>query len=73
MLADTEIADDGLANLIGLKNLRVLDLKGSDTTNDGVKHLAAMTWLTELRLNYGRFTDKALPQLAAVKSLERLS
>ena len=57
------IADDWffLANLIGLKNLRVLD---SERLRHEPQDLAAMT---ELRLD-GRFTDKALPQLAAVKS-----
>ena len=42
-------------------------------THAGLRHLAAMTNLRELSLNYGRFTDKGLEALKTLSGLQRLN
>jgi len=61
-----------LAQIQKLPHLAVLDLTSTDIDNDALAALAGMKTLRDLRLSYGRYTDKGIAALAALTDLERL-
>src|SRR5262249_12330386 len=50
-LASTGVSDELLRNLVGLKHLRKLALRTTETGNLGLQHLATLTGLEELDLD----------------------
>ena len=71
-LNERPISDKGLANLIGLKNLRTLGLHQGNITDKGIDHLVGIDTLAELELSYTRITDKGLEKLAAFPNLQKV-
>ena len=58
-----QITDDGLANLKGLRNLELLDLRGTDITDAGLEHLKSLSKLQQLSLNYTNVTEAGVKAL----------
>jgi tetratricopeptide (TPR) repeat protein len=60
------------ADLVDLRQLRSLDLSGTDLDDEGVVHLAALERLTVLGVRETRLGDNGLLALAGAPSLRRL-
>ncbi len=66
-----QITDDGLANLAGLANLRILLLSGIGITNAGMQDLKGLTGLRSLLLIDTRVNDAGIAELrAAIPKLD---
>jgi len=72
-LDGTRITDDGLAHLIGLKNLETLSISDNDITDRGARLLGRMMSLKHLDLRGTRVTGAAIESLAALPRLESLN
>jgi hypothetical protein len=69
-----EGADELLERLKGQTKLRVLDLRWSDVSDDGLEHLNELTSLQELILSDSReFTDSGLEHLKGLPNLQNLA
>jgi RNA polymerase sigma factor (sigma-70 family) len=70
--ASRSITDTGLKELLGLKNLSVLYLGGTQVTDAGLKELAGLKNLSTLSLFDTQVTDTGLKELASLKNLSWL-
>ena len=68
-----EVDDAGLAVLQGLKEIRQLDLNGTQVTDDGLKCLRDAIELTRLDLEWTLVTDRGLSELEKMAKLEYLN
>jgi Leucine-rich repeat (LRR) protein len=66
-LAYSDVGDEGMGALAKLSNLINLDLRGVDIGDAGVAKVATIASLRELDLNHGRFTEKSLALLSALR------
>ena len=71
-LGGTSIADEDLAHLAGLTELRSLYLGDTPITKDGLKHLEGLTRLRSLDLSNTSVTVAGLLHLTRLPNLERL-
>jgi Leucine-rich repeat (LRR) protein len=71
-LARSAVTDTGLKELVGLKNLRRLDLQTTRVTDAGLKTLATFENLEDLNLGHTQVTLAGLKGLAAFKNLRKL-
>jgi HEAT repeat protein len=69
---DPTFSDAGLKEFAALKQLRDLDLSGTNVTDAGLRDLAALKQLQKLNLAGTQITDAGLKHLAALKELESL-
>lgn len=70
--SSNRISDTGLKTLTALRNLRSLNLSGNIVTLEGVKELALLNNLQELKLHSTTTSDAGLQQVAKVKTLRML-
>lgn len=70
-LADTQVGDEGLVHLRGLR-LRWLRLAGTEVTDDGLDYLKELPGLEWLSLSGTKVTDAGLLKLAAFPRLRTL-
>jgi hypothetical protein len=66
------VSDEGLAYLAEIPSLSVLDLSGTQITDDGLRHLTGLE-LRSLRISNPQLTDDSVKHLEAMKSIRRLS
>ena len=71
-LGFTEMTDEGLKELTGLKQLRVLKLHRTKVTDAGLKVVAEFGHLEALFLGATKVTDKGLNELTGLKGLKNL-
>ncbi len=71
-LANTEVGDSDLALLRDLRNLELLDLRGTKVSDDGVRCLEEFVELRSLSLN-NRISSKGLSYVAKLKELSELA
>ena len=71
-LADVQLADADLAQISGLKNLRVLHLEKTPLTDAGLAHLKGLASLTYLNIYGTAVTDAGLSQLKGLTNLKSL-
>ncbi len=71
-LRNTGVSDDGLANLRGLTNLRMLFVDGTQISDVGLEHLRESTDVWGLSLAQTLVTDKGLEHLTGLTNLELL-
>jgi hypothetical protein len=71
-LHGTNVSDDDLVSLEGLKELRHLDLRLTKVTDKGVAHLRRLTKLRFLNLFRTQLSDRGLEHLKEMKALETL-
>ena len=71
-LADVQLADTDLAQISGLKNLRVLHLEKTPVTDAGLAHLKGLGSLTYLNIYGTAVTDAGLSQLKGLTNLKSL-
>ena len=70
-LSGNLLSEKGIAHLKGLHNLESLGL-GSEVTNTALVHLAGLTKLKWLGLEWGKFNDLGLESLEQMKGIEVL-
>jgi len=75
-LERTEVGDDGMAHLAGLKNLRYLNLYGTKVSDSGLVHLAALrnlerlyVWETAVTTEGCAALSRSLPELKIVRGV----
>ena len=66
------ITDAGIAQLAGLKELRILEIDDIKVTERGLKQLSGLTKLEILGLRSGTVDDRALGQVTAFRNLTNL-
>lgn len=73
-LIESAITDDGLKQLVALKNLTRLDLSGTMIKGPGLVHLKSLTKLVELSLENmpDEFDDAAIERIAELTQLQKL-
>jgi internalin A len=71
-LAHSQVADEDLKRIAGLKHLEWLSLGQTKVTDAGLKELAGLTKLEILILERTKVTDTGLKELARLKSLQSL-
>jgi hypothetical protein len=71
-LGKTQITDDGLEQIKGLKNLRKLHLENTNITDAGLVHLKDLSELRYLNLYGTKVTDAGLAHLKGLKNLRKL-
>ena len=62
-----------LKELVGLKNLRSLDLRETKVTDAGLKELAELKSLQSLNLAHTHVTNVGVKELAGLKNLQSLN
>ena len=62
-LSGTQVTDEGLAKLKGLKGLETLNLNDTGITDEGLTHLEELKSLTDLRLANTNITNEGLTNL----------
>lgn len=72
VLADTQVDDDGLSHLQGLRNLERLTLTDCPIEGPGLVHLKGRNGLKRLSLSGTRIDDEALAHLTQLQGLEEL-
>ena len=72
MLADTEITDAGLKDIVQLASLETLDLSTTQVTDCGLQHLAGLKKLDMLILGGCRIRDAGLAELSKLPMLRML-
>jgi hypothetical protein len=70
--AASNITDEGVKNLAGLKQLTDLGLAQTKVTDAGLKSMTGLTELKNLALGFDNITDAGLESLAGLKKLENL-
>jgi hypothetical protein len=60
----TRATDAGLASLVGLADLKSVDLSATAVTDAGLKHLAGLTSLHDLIVTNAEVSDAGLAHLA---------
>jgi hypothetical protein len=68
----TNMTDEGLKELAGLKSLQALYLAGTQVTDAGLKDLAARKSLLTLDVRWTKVTVAGLKELAGLTTLQRL-
>lgn len=71
-LAETQVTDDGLAQISSLRNLRSLHLEKTQIGDNGLAHLAGLGDLEYLNLYKSEVGDAGLDHLASLTSLQKL-
>lgn len=72
-LENTNLSDQGLIPIAGLKNLRRLNLKRCPITDKGLETLSTSSSLVDLNLHYCvKITDKGMESIAKMKGLKSL-
>ena len=71
-LQGTQVTDDDLKKIAGLKNLESLNLTRTRVTDTGLKELAGLKNLKHLHLNWTAVTDVGLKEIAGFETLEQL-
>jgi len=71
-LGFSKMTDEGLKELTGLKQLRVLKLHRTEVTDAGLKVVAEFEHLEQLFLGRTKVTDKGLKELSTLKRLQVL-
>jgi Leucine-rich repeat (LRR) protein len=66
------ITDEALKHLVGIKELKSLDLTGTGVKGPGLKHLAALPNLEMLTLRFTPLTDASCKELASLQPLHIL-
>ncbi len=64
-LAGTQVTDEGLKYLEGLKGLETLDISDTNITDEGLKHLEKLSSLRDLRIGDTKVTNEGLADLVA--------
>jgi hypothetical protein len=72
-LSVRQMTDEGLKELVSLKQMQALDLSSAEVTDAGLKELAGLKQLQALNLSWTQVTDLGLKELAAQKQLQSLS
>ena len=72
ILADTQITDAGLKDVVKLHNLHKLYLNNTKITDTGLKDVAKLQKLTWLTLANNKITDEGLKEVAKLQKLEGL-
>ncbi len=73
-LAGTQVTDEGLKSVEGLKGLETLDLSDTNISDAGLKHLEKLPSLRDLRIGNTNVTNEGLADLvASVPSLDVLN
>jgi Leucine-rich repeat (LRR) protein len=67
------ITDEGIRQVVALRNLESLHLSGERITEKAIEHLRALKRLSRLSLTQTAITDAGLKQLAEIKSLKALN
>ena len=70
ILADTQITDEGLKEVVKLQNLRVLSLIDTQITDAGLKDVAKLKNLEGLYLRRTKVTDAGLKEVAKLQNLQ---
>jgi hypothetical protein len=68
----SRVNDEGADHLVGLANLKFVDLSWSEISDAGIKKLAEIKTLTTLKLRRTKITDKALADIGRLPHLEAL-
>ena len=71
-LAETNVSDDNLPHLRGVKNLQWLSLRKTRVTDAGMRYLADLPTLTYLQLAETAVGDAGVAEIAKINSLEEL-
>ena len=71
-LSFTQVTDEGLMGLKGLRNLTTLSLGSTRVTDEGLKELKDLRNLTSLNLAFTEVTDAGLKELKDLKNLTSL-
>ena len=72
ILNHTQVGDNGLKSLVGLKSLYGLTLEGTDVGDAGLEHLSRITSLTCLDLRNTQVSDRGMQYIAALPDLRLL-
>src|SRR5262249_20347825 len=67
------IDDDNLKCVLGLPNLKSLDLAFSSVSDAGIKHLNRLRMLENLRLEGSDVSDESILVLSQIQTLKRLN
>jgi internalin A len=67
------ITDAALAFLRGHRQLRTVNLRGTDVTDTSVAYLAGLPGLTSLDISFTQITDVGLEHLASLSQIEQLN
>lgn len=65
--------DEGMASLVGMKKLKVLQLRDTLITDRGMAHLGGLTDLEEVDLYGARWSDAGIRPLTNAKKLRKLN
>lgn len=68
-----QITDEGVAGIKGLRELRILNLRGTKITDTTLEHLAGMTKLESLDIGFAQVGDSGLERLAGLENLRELT
>ncbi len=71
-LNKTQITNDGLKSLAGLKQLRRLHMANTQITDEGLKHLTGLENLETLNIYGTQVTDASLETIAALPKLKKV-
>jgi hypothetical protein len=69
---DTNVTDEGLANIARLPQLQDAKIESTQVTDAGLAHLARLTELQRVSLDNTQVTDEGLAQLAGLTELREL-
>lgn len=72
-LNSTQITDEGMKELAGLKDLQMLNLQETPVTDAGLKELARLKVLQSLNLFRTQVTDEGLKELTGLRNLQTLN
>jgi hypothetical protein len=71
-LPASDVTNDGLASLVGLRRLKWLELAATPTTDEGLRTVAAIRSIEVLDLRSTDVTDKGLAALSSMPQLKEL-
>jgi hypothetical protein len=71
-VSEKEFSDLDLVSLKPLSELEVLNLYGTQVTNEGMSSIAEMKSLKSLELSYTAITDEGLEKLSTLENLSEL-
>jgi hypothetical protein len=71
-LRGSSITDDGLSNITGMPNLRLLELSQTGITGKGIQHLTRLPKLDSLHLGQTKITDAGVKEFKNLPALKRL-
>lgn len=71
--ADAPVSDPQLSDLVGLEQLEELHLDRAEVTDEGLRHLSALSDLRRLTIRGAKITDRGVDSLLALKQLRSLN